>query len=118
MSDIERPIDQLEATIRQRAQASSDESYTARLLAKGAEKIGSKVTEEATELVEAATETGDEGRDHFIYEAGDLLYHMLVLCRWRGVDLSEIEAELARRFGVSGLEEKKNRTPKNRDETD
>ena len=113
MSD--RPIDQLEETIRQRVGASADESYTARLLSKGVEKIGSKVTEEAAELVEAASEEGDAGREHFIYEAGDLLYHTMVLLRWRGVDLAEVEADLARRFGVSGLTEKASRGQKPQD---
>lgn len=112
-----RPLDQLEETIRQRAQqlaeASGDDSgkksYTTKLLAGGAAKIGPKVTEEAAELVEAATEPGDAGREHFIYEAGDLLYHTMVLLRWRGVELAEVEAELARRFGTSGLAEKASR---------
>lgn len=105
-----RPLDLLEQTIRDRAAAGDgDSSYTARLLAKGAAKIGSKVTEEAAELVEAADEEGEAGREHFIYEAGDLLYHTLVLLRWRGVELAEVEDELARRFGVSGITEKENR---------
>lgn len=105
-----RPIDALEETIRQRAlEPDASSSYTAKLLAGGAAKIGPKVTEEAAELVEAADETGDAGREHFIYEAGDLLYHTLVLCRWRGIDLAEIEAELARRFGTSGIAEKESR---------
>lgn len=115
-----RPIDQLEATICERAQqlaqGSTEKSYTAKLLTGGAEKIGPKVTEEAAELVEAASEEGDAGREHFIYEAGDLLYHTLVLMRWRGVELAEVEAELARRFGVSGLTEKASRSPKSTDE--
>ncbi|QDT68279.1 Phosphoribosyl-ATP pyrophosphatase [Planctomycetes bacterium MalM25] len=107
---MSRPLDALEETIRQRAsEGEGSKSYTAKLLAGGVEKIGPKVTEEAAELVEAAAEPGDEGRTHFIYEAGDLLYHTLVLCRSRGVDLAEIEEELARRFGVSGLEEKASR---------
>lgn len=108
-----RPLDALEETIRQRA-ADSDgsSSYTAKLLAGGSAKIGPKVTEEAAELVEAADEAGDAGREHFIYEAGDLLYHTMVLCRWRGVDLAEIEAELARRFGTSGIAEKQSRIKK------
>lgn len=107
---MSRPRDALEETIRQRAgEGDGSKSYTAKLLAGGVEKIGPKVTEEAAELVEAAAEPGDEGRTHFIYEAGDLLYHTLVLCRSRGVDLAEIEEELARRFGVSGLDEKASR---------
>ncbi|QDV73268.1 phosphoribosyl-ATP diphosphatase [Botrimarina mediterranea] len=110
MDQPTRPIDALEETVRQRA-ADSDasKSYTAKLLAGGVEKIGPKVTEEAGEVVEAAAEPGDEGRAHFVYEVGDLLYHTLVLCRWRGVDLSEVEAELARRFGTSGIAEKESR---------
>ncbi|TWT48613.1 phosphoribosyl-ATP diphosphatase [Botrimarina hoheduenensis] len=105
-----RPLDQLERTIGDRAaQAEQSSSYTAKLLAAGVAKIGAKVTEEAAELVEAAAEPGTEGRTHFIYEAGDLLYHTLVLLRWRGVELAEVEAELARRFGVSGITEKESR---------
>lgn len=65
--------------------------------------------EEAGELVEAAGEPGDEGRSHLIYEAADLMYHTLVLLQSRGVEFAEVEAELARRFGISGLEEKASR---------
>ena len=113
MSDAPvRPLDLLEQTIRERAEAGDGgSSYTARLLRKGVEKIGAKVTEEAAELVEAASEAGDAGREHFVYEAGDLLYHTLVLLRWRGVELAEVETDLARRFGVSGLTEKASRNP-------
>lgn len=105
-----RPLDALEETIRQRASASDEKSYTAKLLTGPIEKLCGKVIEEAAELVEAAQEEGDKGRTHFICETGDLLYHTLVLLRRRGVDLAEVEAELARRFGMSGLEEKASRT--------
>ncbi len=105
-----RPLDALEETIRQRAQSASETSYTSRLLTGPIEKLCGKVTEEAAELVEAASAPGDEGREHFVYEAGDLLYHTLVLLRRRGVELAEVEQELARRFGVSGLQEKESRT--------
>lgn len=104
-----RPIDALEDTIRQRAQSPSEKSYTAKLLSGPIEKLCGKVIEEAAELVEAAQEPGVEGREHFIYEAGDLLYHTLVLLRRQGVELAEVESELARRFGVSGLDEKESR---------
>ncbi len=104
-----RPIDALEATILSRQQTTDEKSYTAKLLAGGVEKIGAKIMEEANELVEASGESGHEGRQHTIYEAGDLLYHTLVLLAARGVRLSEVEAELARRFGVSGLDEKASR---------
>ena len=81
-------------------------SYTTRLLTGGVEKIGRKVTEEAAEVVEAAGEPGEAGRQHLIYEAGDLLYHLLVMLAHRDVRLDEVERELARREGISGLEEK------------
>ncbi len=84
-------------------------SYTTKLLDGGAEKIGAKILEEANELIEAAGEPGQAGRDHFVYEAGDLVYHTLVLLAWKGVDLDEVAAELARREGTSGLVEKANR---------
>jgi phosphoribosyl-ATP pyrophosphohydrolase len=105
-----RPIDELEQTILARQVSPSEKSYTAQLLAGGIERIGGKVVEEATEVVEAAGEQGDEGRTHTILEAGDLVYHLLVLLAARGISFSEVEAELARRAGVSGLEEKANRS--------
>jgi phosphoribosyl-ATP pyrophosphohydrolase len=107
-----RPLDQLEATIRERQQAGqADKSYTARLLAGGVAKIGPKVTEEAAEVVEAAAEPEESGRQHTICEAADVIYHLMVLMAARGVTLDEIERELARRFGMSGLEEKASRGP-------
>lgn len=109
MSNAVRPLDDLEKTIASRAEHPSEKSYTTRLLNGGVPKIGAKVTEEAAEVVEAATEPGDAGREHFIREVGDLVYHLLVLMRYRGCSLAEVEAELARRFGVSGLEEKASR---------
>lgn len=109
MSDSLRPLDQLEQTILARKSESAEKSYTARLLAGGVEKIGGKIIEEAAEVVEAAGEDGEEGRQHTIREVGDVLYHLLVLLAARDVKLAEVEAELARRFGVSGLEEKASR---------
>lgn len=109
-----RPLDQLEATIRQRQQAGeADKSYTAKLLAGGVAKIGPKVTEEAAEVVEAAAEPGEPGREHTIRESADVLYHLLVLLAVRGVKLEEVESELARRFGTSGLNEKASRGQQN-----
>jgi phosphoribosyl-ATP pyrophosphohydrolase len=108
-----RPLDQLEQTIAARKAAGATESsYTAMLLAGGVAKIGAKVTEEAAEVVAAAAEPGDEGRRHAASEAGDLLYHLLVLLAARDIPLSEVEAELARRFHMSGLEEKASRSVK------
>jgi phosphoribosyl-ATP pyrophosphohydrolase len=104
-----RPLDALEQTILERKNSADEKSYTARLLAGGVEKIGRKIIEEAAEVVEAAAEPGAEGRDHTIYEAGDVIYHLMVLLASRDIKLQEVEAELARRFGVSGIEEKANR---------
>lgn len=99
-------------TLRERAESRPAGSYTTKLLDGGPEKIGGKILEEAKELIEAASEAGDAGREHFVYEAGDLLYHAMVLLAWRGVDIEEVAAELARREGTSGLVEKANRKPK------
>jgi len=101
-----RPIDELERTIADRAAKPSDKSYTTKLLAGGVEAIGAKIVEELMEVVEAASEPGEAGREHFVREVGDLLYHLMVLMRQRNCSLAEVEAELHRRFGVSGLEEK------------
>lgn len=81
----------------------SARSYTTKLLAGGPPGAGAKVTEEADELVRAACGESDE---RVVAEAADLLYHTLVLLACRDVPLARVEAELARRFGVSGLDEK------------
>ena len=85
-------------------------SYTTTLFAGGVPKIGEKIREEAEEVIEAAGEPGEEGRDHLIREAADLIYHLFVMLGHRDVKLAEVEAELARRFGISGLDEKASRS--------
>jgi len=113
MPDRSSPLDLLQKTILARkASGSSDTSYTSKLLAGGVERIGGKIMEEAAELVEAAGEAEEAGRQHTIREAADLVYHLLVLLAARDVQLEEVEAELARRTGVSGIEEKASRQPK------
>jgi phosphoribosyl-ATP pyrophosphohydrolase len=96
----------LEQTIAARAANPSEKSYTSQLLAGGVQKIGAKILEEAAEVVEAAAEPGDTGREHFVREAADLVYHMMVMMQHRETSWADVEAELARRVGVSGLEEK------------
>jgi phosphoribosyl-ATP pyrophosphohydrolase len=104
MSALER----LAATIAARQGADPDSSWTAKLLAKGPEKCAEKFGEEAIEaLIEAVK--GDKTR--LTSEAADVIYHLLVMCAARGVTLDEIEAELARREGTSGLSEKAARQP-------
>lgn len=100
-------LEALEQVIAARKGESPDRSYTSRLLAGGVSKAGEKVTEEAGELVQAAAAEPDE---RVVSEAADLTYHLLVLLACRGLSLAQVEAELARRFGVSGLDEKAART--------
>ena len=100
-------LEALEQVIAARKGGDAGRSYTAKLLAGGAAAAGGKVTEEAEELVRAAT---DEADDRVVAEAADLVYHTLVLLACREISLEQVEAELARRFGVSGLAEKAART--------
>jgi phosphoribosyl-ATP pyrophosphohydrolase len=102
----------LERTIADRAANPREKSYTTQLLAGGLDKIGAKVIEEAAEVVAAAGEPGEAGREHFIREVADLVYHLLVLMKHQNCTLVGLETELARRFGVSGLEEKASRAKK------
>jgi phosphoribosyl-ATP pyrophosphohydrolase len=83
-----------------------ERSYTTSLFAGGVGTIGGKISEEAAEVVEAAAEPGEAGRTHLVHEAADLVYHLLVMMAHRGATLDQLEAELAGRFGVSGLDEK------------
>jgi phosphoribosyl-ATP pyrophosphohydrolase len=109
MSSTESIFAQLMAVIESRKAEMPEHSYTTRLFRGGVPKIGEKITEEAAEVVEAAGEPGDEGRSHLIREAGDLVYHLFVMLGHREIALSEVEAELAKRFGISGLDEKASR---------
>jgi phosphoribosyl-ATP pyrophosphohydrolase len=100
---------QLMAVIEDRKANPPAKSYTTTLFAGGVEKIGAKITEEAAVVVEAAGEPGEAGRTHLISEAGDLIYHLFVMLAHRDVKLAEVEAELAKRFGISGIDEKASR---------
>jgi len=97
---------QLMAVVEDRKLSRPEKSYTTKLLAGGLDLIGRKVLEEARETIAAAAETGPEGHAHLVYEIADLAYHLLVLMAYCDVRLDELEAELARRFGVSGIAEK------------
>jgi len=96
----------LMAVVEERKRNPPQRSYTTTLFSGGVAKIGAKITEEAAEVVEAAAEAGQPGREHLIREAADLVYHLLVMLAHRDVRLPEVEAELARRLGISGLDEK------------
>lgn len=99
----------LMSVIEERKRQSQSRSYTNSLLSGGVRKIGEKIIEEAAEVVSAADEPGEDGKKHLIHEAADILYHVFVMLAYRGAALSELEAELTRRFGVSGLDEKASR---------
>ena len=96
-------IHDLAATIDARAASGGEASYTRKLLDKGPEHCAKKLGEEAVETVIAAT---GNNREHLIAESADLLFHLLVLLKSRGVTLQEVEAALAQRTTMSGLEEK------------
>jgi phosphoribosyl-ATP pyrophosphohydrolase len=93
-------------TIESRKQASPSSSYTARLFSGGAAAINAKIQEEAAEVCEAGLEPDQA---HLVHEMADLLFHTFVLAAYRGIGLEKIEAEVARRFGKSGLQEKAER---------
>jgi phosphoribosyl-ATP pyrophosphohydrolase len=92
--------------VQSRKGAAPDSSYTASLMEKGIDKILKKLGEESTELVIAAK---GGVREEIVYEAADLLFHTMVLLGYCDIPPQEIYAELRRRFGISGLEEKRSR---------
>jgi phosphoribosyl-ATP pyrophosphohydrolase len=96
-------IHDLAATIDARAASGGDTSYTRKLLDKGVEHCAKKFGEESVETVIAAVENN---REHLIAEAADVLFHLLVLLKSRGIALEDVETALAQRTGMSGLEEK------------
>jgi phosphoribosyl-ATP pyrophosphohydrolase len=96
-------LEELEQIIATRAQAAPDESWTAKLLAKGPEKCAEKFGEEAIEAVIEAVKGDSAG---LTSEAADVLFHLLVMLHARDVSVADMMAELARRQGQSGLAEK------------
>ncbi|PHR19886.1 MAG: phosphoribosyl-ATP diphosphatase [Sphingopyxis sp.] len=100
MNDILRS---LEKTIVQRRSAEPDASYVASLTAKGRAKMAEKLGEEAVEAVIAAVQ---DDKAAMTGEAADLLFHLMVLLADMDLSLDDVTGELARREGVSGLEEK------------
>ena len=97
----------LEKRVHERAKASAADSYTRSLIDKGVAHCAKKLGEEAIEAGLAAVQ---EDKSRLIAEAGDLLYHLLVLLEARGVTLAEVEAALEKRTSQSGHEEKASRS--------
>ncbi|MGV6889584.1 phosphoribosyl-ATP diphosphatase [Rhodophyticola sp. SM2404] len=103
MSDT---LSRLFATIHARKSADPDSSWTAKLLSKGPEKCAEKFGEEAVEAIIEAVK-GDQAA--LTSEAADVIYHLAVMLAARDVPLEDVLAELERREGTSGLEEKASR---------
>ena len=103
MSDT---LERLALVLEERKSADPDASYVARLYAKGLDAILKKIGEEATETVMAAK---DGAPERIVSELADLWFHSLVLLAHEGLGPDAVFAELERRFGLSGLEEKASR---------
>ena len=100
MSDI---LQQLAEVLEARKGADPDSSYVAKLYAKGLDAILKKVGEEATETILAAK---DGDKEHLVYETADLWFHTLIMLAQQNLGPDAVLQELARRFGLSGLDEK------------
>lgn len=101
-------LEELEKIIATRAGADPDESWTARLLAKGPEKVAEKFGEEA---IEALIEAVRGNKERLTSEAADVLFHLMVMLHSRGVAVADVMAELKARTAQSGLSEKVARKP-------
>ncbi|WP_417316991.1 phosphoribosyl-ATP diphosphatase [Emcibacter sp.] len=99
-------LERLAALLKERKSVAPENSYVGSLYRKGRRKIAQKVGEEAVETAIAAV---DGSHDEVIAESADLIFHLMVL--WADMDIrpEEVYAELARREGISGIEEKKSR---------
>jgi len=102
----------LARVVESRRDADPDKSYVARLFAKGPDAVLKKIGEEATETVMAAK---DGIPEKIVYETADLWFHCLIMLAQHGLGPEQVLAELARREGLSGLEEKALRKAVQRD---
>ena len=104
--DIYGVIDTLYHTLLERKFAKGDTSYTASLYEKGVNTFGKKIIEEAGEVVLSLK---DADRAQIVYECADLVYHVMVGLAYNNIHPEQISQELARRFGLSGIDEKAQR---------
>ena len=102
-------LQQLAEILEQRKLESADKSYVACLYAKGTNTILKKIGEEAAETIIAAK---DGDKQQIIYETADLWFHCMVLLAEQNLSPDDVLNELQRRFGLSGLDEKAQRTQK------
>jgi len=115
MTDLGAALARLWDTIESRRGANADSSYTARLLAGGPVGVARKFGEESLEAIIEAV-NGDSAA--LTRESADVLYHLLVLWAAAGLTPNDVAAELTRREGVSGIEEKRNRRRRESDPAD
>lgn len=99
-------LGQLQDVLEQRKSVDASESYVASLYSQGLNKILEKVGEEATETVLAAK---DGNKEELVKETADLWFHTMVMLADQGLSAADVIDELARRFGLSGLDEKASR---------
>lgn len=99
-------IDAVYDVIMQRKNNPPPKSYVHSLMTKGIDTVNAKIMEEASEVVEAGKEKKDAD---VVYEAADLVFHLLVLLGYRNIPVMDVYHELARRFGISGIDEKASR---------
>lgn len=100
-------LEDLEQIVATRASAAPEDSWTAKLLANGPEKVAEKFGEEAIEALIEAVKGDAQG---LTSEAADVLFHLLVMLHSRGVSVADVMAELATRQSRSGLAEKASRS--------
>ena len=109
--DTTQVLTKLTEILSNRKNASAEDSYVASLHAKGLNKILEKVGEEATEVIIAAKDANTNGDlKELVSETADLWFHTLVMLSNLGSNADAVLEELARRFDISGLEEKSNRS--------
>jgi len=106
MIDVEI-LRRLSETIESRKGADPGSSYVASLFSKGHDAILKKIGEEAAETLLAAK---DGDKLHIVRETADLWFHCLVMLAWHGIGPDDVLAELKRREGISGVDEKKSRS--------
>jgi phosphoribosyl-ATP pyrophosphohydrolase len=99
-------LSDLEAIVAKRANATPDDSWTAKLVAGGQAKAAKKLGEEAIEAVMAAVQND---RENLVYESADLLYHLMVVLKIADIPLQDVMQELERRTAQTGLNEKASR---------
>lgn len=99
-------LNRLSNTLASRRNADPSSSYTAKLFSKGPDAILKKIGEECAELIMAAK---DGETPQIVYESADVLYHVMVLLAFYGLSIEDVQQELQRREGVSGITEKNSR---------